>query len=88
MRGTIAPSCLLPCATLQRFVAWKLLIMCTEYTSRIFNEAQKLPNKDDYCEFDYTLMAPTNIFELHAPLPPSAAHKLLVLCFSCNCKVP
>ena len=34
----------------------------------------KLPNKEvlaDYCEFDYTPMAPTNGRELHALSPPS-----------------
>ena len=31
----------------------------------------------DYCEFDYTQMAPTNGRELHAPSLPLAAHKLL-----------
>ena len=69
------PSCLLPRATLQRFVAWKLLITCTNYMSRIFNEAHKnfLIRKflADYCEFDYTPMAPTNGRELHALSPPS-----------------
>ena len=32
----------------------------------------------DICEFDYTLMAPMNGRELHAPSLPLAAHKLLV----------